>query len=154
MSQDGQHFELQKIYIKDVSFESPQSPKVFSDDVSWSPEISMDLNSESKAISENIYEVILRVTVTSKFEDKTVFLVEVKYAGIFTIANMEEAQLKGMLGSYCPNLLFPYVRETVSDLISKGGFPQLLLTPVNFDALYAQHQEKAKDALPESSTEH
>ena len=154
MSQKEQHFELQKIYIKDASFESPQSPNVFSDDINWTPEISMDLNSESKAIVENTYEVILTVTVTSQFEDKTVFLVEVKYAGIFTISNMEEAQLKGMLGSYCPNLLFPYVRETVSDLISKGGFPQLLLTPVNFDALYAQHQEKMTNSAPESPTEH
>jgi preprotein translocase subunit SecB len=154
MSQKEQHFELQKIYLKDCSFESPQSPLIFSDNNDWTPEISMDLNSGSKPLADNVFEVELTVTVTSKFKDKIVFLTEVKYAGIFTIANIEGDHLAGMLGSYCPNLLFPYIRETVSDLISKGGFPQLLLNPVNFDALFAQHQEKLKESVPESPTEH
>ena len=152
MSENEQHFELQKIYIKDLSYESPQSPQVFSDDVNWTPEIGMEINTESTQLSDAVYEVVLTVTVTSRYEDKVVFLVEVKYAGIFTIVNFPAEQLGGMLGSYCPNLLFPFVRETVADMVTKGGFPQLLLTPINFDALYAQHQQKAQSAVASSET--
>lgn len=131
------HFSIEKIYLKDVSLESPNAPAIFTDD--WSPEINMDLNSQGKPIENNIYEVELSITVTAKNKDKTGFLVEVKQCGIFSIKGMDDANLNGMLGSFCPNILFPYAREAISDLVIKGGFPQLLLAPVNFDAIYAQH---------------
>ena len=135
-------FSIEKIYLKDVSFESPGSPAIFTED--WAPEINMDLNSQGQPISENVYEVELRITVTAKNKDKTAFLVEIKQCGIFSISGMEEANLNGMLGSFCPNILFPYAREAISDLVTKGGFPQLLLSPVNFDAIYAQHLQNSK----------
>ena len=131
------HFSIEKIYLKDVSFESPATPAVFTEE--WNPEINMDLNSQGHPIDKNVYEVELSLTVTAKNKDKTAFLVEIKQCGIFSIANMDEDNLNGMLGSFCPNILFPYAREAISDLVTKGGFPQLLLAPVNFDAIYAQH---------------
>ena len=131
------HFSIEKIYLKDVSFESPAAPAVFTEE--WNPEINMDLNSQGHPIDKNVYEVELSLTVTAKNKDKTAFLVEIKQCGIFSIANMDEDNLNGMLGSFCPNILFPYAREAISDLVTKGGFPQLLLAPVNFDAIYAQH---------------
>ena len=136
------HFSIEKIYLKDVSFESPGSPAIFTDD--WSPEINMDLNSQGQPISDNVYEVELSITVTAKNKDKTAFLVEIKQCGIFSINGMDDANLNGMLGSFCPNILFPYAREAISDLVTKGGFPQLLLAPVNFDAIYAQHLQNSK----------
>lgn len=131
------NFSIEKIYLKDVSFEAPNAPAVFTED--WNPEINMDLNSQGHPIDENIYEVELSITVTAKNKDKTGFLVEIKQSGIFSISGMDDANLNGMLGSFCPNILFPYAREAISDLVTKGGFPQLLLAPVNFDAIYAQH---------------
>ena len=135
------HFSIEKIYLKDVSFESPAAPAIFTDD--WSPEINMDLNSTGKSIDDNVFEVELSITVTAKNKDKTGFLVEIKQCGIFSISGMDDANLNGMLGSFCPNILFPYAREAISDLVSKGGFPQLLLAPVNFDAIYAQHLQNS-----------
>ncbi len=136
------HFSIEKIYLKDVSFESPEAPAVFTD--KWDPEINLELNSQGKPIEDNIYEVELSITVTAKNKDKTGFLVEIKQCGIFSIKGMDSNTLHGMLGSFCPNILFPYAREAISDLVTKGGFPQLLLAPVNFDALYAQHVQKNK----------
>lgn len=136
------HFSIEKIYLKDVSFESPEAPVVFTDE--WEPEINMDLNTKGQVIDENVYEVELSITVTAKNKEKTGFLVEIKQCGIFAISGMDEANLNGMLGSFCPNVLFPYAREAISDLVTKGGFPQLLLSPVNFDAIYAQHLQNAK----------
>ena len=132
-------FSIEKIYLKDVSFESPAAPAIFTED--WSPEINMELNSQANPIEKDFYEVELNITVTAKNNDTTGFLVEVKQCGIFSISGMDDANLNGMLGSFCPNILFPYAREAISDLVSKGGFPQLLLAPVNFDALYAQHMQ-------------
>ena len=151
MSQQEQVFEIQRLYIKDASFESPLTPQIFADGVDWAPEINLQINTESKALAEHVYEVVLSVTVTAKSDDKVGFLVEVHYAGIITIDGFEQEHLEKMLGTYCPNILFPYVRETVSDLVSKGGFPQLLLAPVNFDVLYAQHLERNNTA-PENTT--
>ena len=132
-------FSIEKIYLKDVSFESPAAPAIFTED--WSPEINMELNSQANPVENGFYEVELNITVTAKNNETTGFLVEVKQCGIFSISGMDEANLNGMLGSFCPNILFPYAREAISDLVSKGGFPQLLLAPVNFDALYAQHMQ-------------
>lgn len=134
------NFSIEKIYLKDVSFEAPATPAIFVED--WAPEINMELNSQAHPVDDNIYEVVLTITVTAKNKDITAFLVEVKQCGIFGINGMDEANLNGMLGSFCPNILFPYAREAISDLVCKGGFPQLLLAPVNFDALYAQHAQQ------------
>lgn len=136
------NFSIEKIYLKDVSFESPEAPAVFTAD--WEPDINMELNSQGKTIDKNVYEVELSITVTAKNKGKTSFLVEIKQCGIFSISGMDEANLNGMLGSFCPNILFPYAREAISDLVTKGGFPQLLLAPVNFDAIYAQHLQKTE----------
>jgi len=138
--QNGPQFTIQRIYTKDVSFETPNAPSVFTE--KWEPQVNVDLNTSGNKIADGIYEVILAVTVTTKLGDKTAYLAEVKQAGIFSIEGFSEQDLGGMLHSYCPNLLFPYVREVVSDLVSKGSFPQLLLQPINFDALYAQHLQQ------------
>lgn len=139
-----QQFSIQKIYVKDVSFESPSAPQSFTED--WDPSINLELNTSGAGIAEDTYEVVLSLTVTAKNKDKTAFLVEIQQAGIFTVSGFGEQDLNAMLGSFCPNILFPYAREAVSDLVSRGGFPQLALAPVNFDALYAQHLEELEQA--------
>ena len=136
-----QQFVIQKIYVKDLSFESPNSPAVFLD--TWEPDINLQLRNKSTAFGDNTHEVILEVTVTAKLKEKTVFLVEAQVAGIFNIAVYDETQLEGWTSSICPQLLFPYAREVVSDLVVRGGFPQLLLAPINFEALYRQHLEQS-----------
>ncbi|MDJ0805214.1 MAG: protein-export chaperone SecB [Gammaproteobacteria bacterium] len=144
-------FALQRIYTKDISFETPNSPAVFQKE--WKPESSVNLNTEVAKLSDKVFEVMLTVTITTKISDQTAYLAEVKQAGIFGINGFPEQEMGPLLGSYCPNLLFPYVREVVSDLVTKGSFPQLLLQPVNFDALYAQHQQElAKKAADDQST--
>ncbi len=130
-------FGIQRIYVKDVSFETPNSPALFAGQ--WEPEINLDLNSQAARLNEHAFEVVLTLTVTCKAGDKTAYLVEVQQAGIFDMIGFREEQLGGMIGSFCPNILFPYAREVISDLVSKGSFPQLVLAPINFDALYAQH---------------
>lgn len=142
-NEPSREFALQRIYVKDVSFETPNSPTIFTEE--WKPESNLNLNSNVSKLDNDLYEVVLTVTVTTKIGDKTAYLVEVLQGGIFTIRNFPEEEMGHMLGAYCPNILFPYAREVVSDLVSKGSFPQLLLTPVSFDALYAQHmQEQAQ----------
>lgn len=146
-----QQFSIQKIYIKDVSFESPNAPSVFSDG-QWKPDVNVQINTEVKTLSEGLNEVTLTVTVTAKQAESTAFLVEVKQAGIFQLVGFEQDQLGGMLGAYCPEVLFPYAREAISDLVTKGGFPQMLLSPVNFNALYMQHQQQqAAQQAPEET---
>lgn len=140
---EGQ-FAIHKVYVKDVSFETPNSPDIFRGE--WHPQVDIQLHSEAKRLESSLYEVVLRVTVTTKLQDKTAFLVEVHQAGIFGISGIPQAHLEPMLGSFCPNILFPYAREAVSDLVTRGGFPQLVLAPVNFDALYARHLEEARKA--------
>ena len=135
--EESREFALQRIYTKDISFETPNSPGVFG--VEWKPESNLNLNSNTRKLDDSHYEVTLTVTVTTKIGDQTAFLVEVQQAGIFLVKGFPEPEMGHMLGAYCPNILFPYARETVSDLVTKGSFPQLLLAPVNFDALYAQH---------------
>ncbi len=140
-------FAIQKLYVKDISFESPSTPEIFSF-TSWQPKIELNLNSTNKVISEGVYEVVLSVTATVTQEEKTAFLVEIQQAGVFQISGFNEQDTKYILGSQCMNILFPYAREVVSDLTSRGGFPPLLLSPVNFDAVYAQavqQQQAAKD---------
>ncbi|MGL4205125.1 MAG: protein-export chaperone SecB [Aeromonadaceae bacterium] len=133
-------FHIQRVYIKDVSFEAPNTPAIFQKD--WKPEVKLDMDTKTAVLAEDIYEVVLTLTVTCTLEADTAFLCEVKQAGIFTAANLDAQQLAHCLGSYCPNILFPYARETVAGLVSKGSFPQLNLAPVNFDALFAAHMAK------------
>ena len=151
MSEENQQFAIQKIYLKDVSFESPNSPQSFTEG-EWKPQVNVQINSANQAIAQDTYEVVLSITVTAKQNDKTAFLVEVKQAGIFTIAGFPDENLAGMVGAYCPESLFPFAREAVAEMISKGGFPQLLLAPVNFNALYAQQvQQQAEQQAEQAS---
>lgn len=143
-AQNQQQFILQKIYVKDISFETPNSPEAFTQ--KWEPEVNIELNSNGKPIADNMHEVVLGVTVTVKLHDTVAYLAEIHQAGIFTIAGYTQADRELMLGSYCPNILFPYAREVISDLVMRGGFPQLLLAPVNFDALYQEHLKKREAA--------
>lgn len=135
-AENGPEFSILRIYLKDVSFETPNSPEVFTQE--FKPEINLQLNTAVKRIEEDLHEVVLNITVTAKQGEKTGFLVEVQQAGLFTVKGFDEAQKGAMLGAYCPNTLFPYAREAVSELVTKGGFPPLLLAPVNFDAMYAE----------------
>lgn len=137
--------EPRKIYIKDVSFESPQSPDIFSQgEVSPSMDIQMMLH--HKQLNNNFHEVVLETTVTSKLEDKTLFLIELQQAGIFEIDCSNPRQLEMIKEIACPNILLPFARETIADLVAKGGFPQLLLNPVNFEALYQQKKQKEQQS--------
>lgn len=136
----GVQFAIQRIFVKDISFEAPNAPAIFRKE--WKPEVKLDLDTRSEKLEENVYQVILSLTVTTTVGEETAFLCEVQQAGIFSIAQLEEAQLAHMLASFCPNVLFPYAREAVSNLVNRGTFPQLNLAPVNFDALFAQYLQK------------
>ena len=143
--QDSQtHFSIQKIYVKDLSFETPNSPQVFLE--KWEPDVNLQLANKATLLSDNTHEIVLNVTVTTKLKDKTAYLAEVHVAGIFNIMGFDKPQLAAWVSSHCPQMLFPYAREVVSDLVTRGGFPQLLLAPINFDALYRQHLEQGKTA--------
>ncbi len=144
-------FNIQKIYVKDVSFETPNSPAIFTQQ--WDPKVEFNLSSSGQQVQEGVFEVNLTVTLTVKIEQKTAYLVEVNQAGIFSVSGFQNEEIGHLLGSYCPNLLFPYAREAVSDIVSRGGFPPMLLAPVNFDALYAQHVQQMQQQ-PESVTSH
>ena len=138
--QDNRQFALQRIYLKDVSFETPMGTEAFQ--VEWKPQIALNLNNAAKDLGNDFHEVVLTVTVTAKLGDKTAFLAEVHQAGIFLVQNFPQEELAPMFAVYCPNVLFPYAREAVSDLVTKGSFPQLVLQPVNFEALYAQQLQQ------------
>lgn len=150
-NQPERQFALQKLYVKDVSFETPHSPEVFTQ--VWEPKVEFNLASSAKPLHEGLFEVGLTVTVTTKVGEKTAYLVEVCQAGIFAVSGFNEQEYGHLLGSYCPNILFPYAREAVSDLVIKGGFPPMLLAPVNFDALYMQHVQQAQQQA-EAATSH
>lgn len=138
-------FALQRVYLKDASFEVPGAPKVFLQQ--WAPEVAIDLASTAETLEDgNHVEVTLSLTVTARNEGQTAFLVEVKQAGIFQAIGFDDAALGPLLGAYCPNVLFPYAREAISDLVGKGSFPQLLLQPINFDAVYAERLRQEQDA--------
>jgi preprotein translocase subunit SecB len=143
-------FEIQRIFLKDLSFEAPNTPHTFSDE--WKPEVTLNLETKSNRLQDHIHEVVLAITATVTTSNKTAFLVEVQQAGIFHIAGIQPEQLHHLLGSACPNILFPYAREAITNTVVRGGFPQLLLAPVNFDALYAQHLAKASHAQAGSET--
>jgi len=134
---------LQKIYVKDLSFESPNSPNVFTGG-QWSPKTDLNLRSSHNGVQDDIHEVILTVTVNAKHEDKTLFLVEVQQAGLFQITGYSKDEFDAIVGTFCPNTLFPYAREAVAGIVAKGGFPEFLLQPINFDALYAESKKQAQ----------
>jgi preprotein translocase subunit SecB len=137
MSADAPVLALQTVYLKDCSYEAPNGPRV---DGTWNPQVNLDLQTGTALLSPDLREVVLTVTVSAKQNDVTVFLVEVKQAGLFLVRNLGEPDLKRAVSTVCPTVLFPYARSAVSQLISAGGFPQFLLPPVNFDALYAANQ--------------
>jgi len=134
---------LQAVYLKDCSFEAPLGPRVTPD---WNPAIGLDLNTSVNIIEGDLREVVLTVTVSAKIGEQTVFLVEVKQAGAFVMQNLTEDDYRRAAGIVCPGVLFPYVRSVVSHLVSQGGFPQLLLPPVNFEALFAANNPAAASA--------
>lgn len=145
-------FIIQKIYTKDMSFETPNSPEIFREE--WKPELDLQLTNEYKQLDDNNHDITLVATVTAKLGDKTAFLIEVKQAGVFSLVGYSQEEMGPIIGSHCPNILFPYVREVISDIVLKGGFPQLVLAPVNFDALYMQQVEQAKKQAAEQQTTH
>jgi preprotein translocase subunit SecB len=148
-----QQFSIQKLYLKDVSFESPNAPGVFTEG-EWQPEVNIQLNSSNQSIGQDTFEVDLKITVTAKQNKKTAFLVELTQAGIFTMTGFEPDNLRGMLGAFCPETLFPFAREAIAELVSKGGFPPLLLAPVNFNALYMQQVQQQQASAAAQDTAH
>ena len=129
-------FTVEKIYVKDVSFEAPNAPQVFNEQ--GQPQLNMNLNQKVGRLDGDMFEVVLGVTLTCTLNEKTVYLAEVEQAGIFGLAGFDDRTLDMMLGTYCPNVLFPYVRQSISDLITNGGFPPFYMQPINFEALYAE----------------
>jgi preprotein translocase subunit SecB len=148
----GPEFSIQRVYIKDLSLEVADSPQVFLE--KWEPELNLDVHTSTSALEESLHEVVLTLTVTVKLKEKTAFLVEIKQAGIFSLKGFSEEESRPMLGAYCPNLLYPYARQAITNVVAQAGFPQLYLSHINFDALFQQHeQEAASGAEAESSTE-
>ena len=141
-------FMIQRVYVKGLSFETMNTPAIFQD--TWEPELTLDVSTQHNKLEDNIYEVILSITATVLNKKTTAFLVEVQQAGIFTIQGAPEEQLDHLLGSFCPNILFPYAREAITAEVIRGSFPQLVLAPINFDALYIQQQEEKKKAVVET----
>lgn len=139
-------FNIEKIYVKDLSVEVPNAPHIFLE--REAPQMEVNLGTESSAVSEGVYETTLSCTVTAKLGDKTMFLVEVKESGVFRIQNLPADQMEAVLGIGCPNIVFPYLREVVSDVVVKAGFPPLLLNPVNFEALFMQKKQQISASAP------
>ncbi len=151
-TQPQQKFAVQRLYVKDISLESPQSPMVFTKP--WKPSFKVDLNTRSGAVAENTHEVVLTVTVTATLDDEAVMLIEVQQAGLFLIEGFEGDALRQVLGIACPNLLFPYAREAVDGMAIKGGFPAVGLQPVNFEVLFRQAQAQQAQQQAENNTAH
>ena len=141
----SKQFMLQKIYVKDLSFESPKAPNVFTTQVQ--PSSQLNIRSNAQQVAPGTHEVSLTLTIEAKDKDSVLFLVELTQAGIFTIDGYNDEERAALIGSYCPSTLYPFAREAVAELVSKGGFPPLLLQPINFDALYAQARRE-RDAKP------
>ena len=142
MSEQQLVFAIEKIYVKDLSLEIPNAPRIFLD--REVPEINLQLNAQDTCIEGDIYEVLLTITVTARVKEKTMFLVEAHQAGIFRIRNVPGNDINPVLGIVCPNILFPYLRETVSDIVTRAGFPPVILNPVNFEAIYHQKKQDAE----------
>lgn len=148
--QASQHFEIQKVYLKDVSLETPNSPMIFTEQ--WQPQTEVRLETGATPLTEDLFEVVLTITVTTKMGERTAYLAEAQQAGLFTLRGFDDAQMGHMLHAFCPNILFPFAREELASLIGKGGFPALLLNPINFDGLYMQRlQQQQAQAAAEGS---
>ena len=142
-------FSIEKLYVKDLSLEIPNAPRIFLE--REAPQIAVQLHTEGNPIDEGIFEVVLTVTITAKLKDKTMFLAEAAEAGIFHIRNVSKEEIEPIIGIACPNILFPYVREVISDVVSRAGFPPVILNPVNFEALY---QHRRQQPRPSTETTH
>lgn len=142
-------FGMEKIYVKDLSLEIPHAPQIFLDRTS--PQIDVQLHTQANSIEESLYEVLVVTTVTAKLEEKVMFLIEAKQAGIFRMRNIPAQELEQVLAVMCPNILFPYLREVVSDIAVRAGFAPVLLNPINFDAIYQQHKQQGKTASTETA---
>lgn len=145
-------FNIEKIYVKDLSLEVPNAPRVFME--AAQPQLEIQLQQKNERIDEGLYEVTLIVTVSAKIAEKTMFLVEASQAGIFQIRNVPDADIEPLLGTLCPNVLFPYARETVSDTINRAGFPPVNLAPVNFEAIYQQRMAQQEPSGPRIEIAH
>ena len=143
-------FAIQRIYTKDVSFETNNVPEIFTKQ--WQPEMNLELNSASQALSDEVHEVSLRVTVTVKQQEEVVYICEVTQSGIFSLIGFDDAQIQHCVGAYCPNILFPYAREVISSLVNKGTFPQVNLEPVNFEALFINYLQQQEQQAQNSAT--
>ncbi|MBJ9977369.1 protein-export chaperone SecB [Pseudomonas sp. S75] len=142
--ENSPQFSLQRIYVRDLSFEAPKSPQIFRQQ--WEPSVSLDLNTRQKALEGDFHEVVLTLSVTVKNGDEVAFIAEVQQAGIFLISGLDAQSMSHTLGAFCPNILFPYARETLDSLVTRGSFPALMLSPVNFDALYAQELQRMQES--------
>jgi preprotein translocase subunit SecB len=152
---DGVEFSLQRVYLKDLSFESPLGARAFTKQ--WQPKVNQDLSTKIARLDDGHYEVVLHITITVQDDTDTLYLVEIQQAGVFLAKGLSEQQLAGVLNTHCPNILFPYVRETIDSVVTKGTFPALMLPPINFEALFQQavanaQARKAEDQVAEAPT--
>ena len=144
---------ISKIYVKDFSLESPQAPDVFRRE-EWKPQTNLNLRSSHTTLEGSVHEVVLTITVEAKEEDKVLFLIEVHQAGIFDISGYAGDELGMIIGSFCPNILFPYAREAITSMVQKAGFPEFVLQPINFDALYMQSRQQQAQAQSQAAEKH
>jgi preprotein translocase subunit SecB len=147
-------FQLQRIYLKDLSYEAPKTPQLFREQ--WKPDVNLEINNNATVVEGSIWEVVLKITVTVKNEDAIAFIAEVSQAGLFLLQGIEGLQKEAILKGVCPNILFPYVRETVTDVVSRGTFPQFLLQPINFEAAFAENlrQQQLKAQAEAEAAKH
>ena len=151
----GKQIGISKIYVKDFSFESPKAPGVFRSG-EWTPQTDLNLRSSHKAVEgeDKLHEVVLTITVEAKQDDQTMFLAEVQQAGLFQVDGYDEEEFKAIVGSFCPNILFPYAREAIASTVQRGGFPEFVLQPINFDALYMQSRQAAAQQQADAAEKH
>ncbi len=151
----GKQIGISKIYVKDFSFESPKAPDVFRSG-DWSPHTDLNLRSSHKPVEgdDAMHEVVLTITVEAKQDDQTMFLAEVQQAGLFQIDGYDQEEFSAIVGSFCPNILFPYAREAIASTVQRGGFPEFVLQPINFDALYMQSRQAAAQQQAEAAETH
>ena len=149
VNQEQGQFQLQRIYVKDLSFESPRAPEVFRQE--WKPEVNLEVGHSATKVDGDVHEVVLKVTATVKNQDKSAFVVEIEQAGLFLISGIEGVQYEHVLKGVCPNVLFPYARETISDLVARGTFPQFLLQPINFEAAFVEQMRRQQQEAQEGA---
>ncbi|HUU73524.1 MAG TPA: protein-export chaperone SecB [Burkholderiales bacterium] len=145
-------FSIEKLYVKDLSVEVPGAPQIFQE--REAPQVEVSMNNAGKAISDGYYEVVINLTVTAKVKEKTMFLVEVAYGGVFQVRNVPESEIDMVMGVTCPNILFPYLREVVSETVSRAGFPPVILHPMNFEAIFKARQQKGDEQAAAGATTH